>query len=170
MLLHCLVRRRIGLRLPDLRGSILHLQIPRPRGLGPGNRMAVRLAEPARSDRGRGVDRVRVRAVALGGRLDGGRFQGLCPDRSPDGGRHGRFSHPPCLFKQSQHGRARKDDQDVRHLPHRRPLQLLRGAARHVRLQAYVLVHLDHGRQQLGLVAQWLVLPFRLPVRLMDHD
>ena len=50
MLLHCLVRGRTRLRLPYLWRLILYMQIPRTDKLGTGNIVALRLAEPHRSD------------------------------------------------------------------------------------------------------------------------
>ena len=50
MLLHSLVRGRTRLRLPHIRRTILHMQIPRPTKLGAGNIVAVRLAESPRPD------------------------------------------------------------------------------------------------------------------------
>ena len=51
MLLHCLVRSRTRLRLPYFWRLILHVQIPRTDKLGTRDIMALRLAEPHRSDR-----------------------------------------------------------------------------------------------------------------------
>ena len=89
LLLHRLIRGRIGLCIPDIRRSILHLQIPGPGKLGARDIMAVRLVEPDRSDRWSCFYRVRLRSAPLGRRLDGRRFQWLCTHRTANRGGDG---------------------------------------------------------------------------------
>ena len=170
LLLHCPVRGRTRLRLPYIRRTILYMQIPCAGQLGAGDFMAVWLVEPDRSDCRSCFYRVRLRSTTASSRLNGRRFQGLCADRPSDGRGHGRVYRPPWFFEQSEHSSTGKDDQNICHFPHCCPLQLLRRAFGNVRLQAYVLLHMDHGCQQLGLVSHGLVLPLRLLVSLMDHD
>lgn len=147
MLLHCPVRGRTRLRLPDFRRTIFHLQVPRPDKLGAGNIMAVRLVESHRPDCRSCVDRVWLRPTAPSGCLNGRGLQWLCAHGPADRWGHGRFYGTSRCVEQSEHSSARKDDQDICHFPYCRLIQLLRRTSGNVRLQAYFLLHLDHGRQ-----------------------
>lgn len=123
------------------------MQIPCTDKLGAGNIMAVWLVEPHWSDCRSCVYRVRLRPTAPGSRVNGRRLQWLCAHRQADRWGHGCLCGTPRFFEQSEHSSARKDDEDLCHFPHCRPIQLLRRTSGHVRLQAYFLLHLDHGRQ-----------------------
>ena len=66
LLLYCLVRGRIGLGLPHLRGPILYLQIPCARKMGPRVILVDGLVESSRPDCWSCVDRIWLCPIASG--------------------------------------------------------------------------------------------------------
>ena len=111
------------------------MQIPRPGKLGAGNFMAVRLVELDRPDCRSCFDRVRLCPTTPGGSINGRRFQWLCTNRPSDRRGDGCLYRATCNVEQPEHVGARENDQNIRHLPHCRLVQLLRRTIGNVRLQ-----------------------------------
>ena len=68
---HSLVRVGTRFCIPDIRGSLLHLQIPCARGLGTRNQLAVWMVESSGTNCWSSLYRIWLRSIALGSRIHG---------------------------------------------------------------------------------------------------